>query len=700
MKTLQYKKASFSFEGKDYTVEVGKFAKQTEASAFVTCGETTVLVTLCYDRSPKEADFVPLTVDYLEKYYAAGKIPGGYLKRESKPRDSETLIGRIIDRTIRPLFDENWRYETQLVVTVLSYDRVNDTDVLSLLGASVCLELSSIPFSGPIIGLRLYRDKDGELHINNSQFKANNDLDLFVSYSDEGFVMVEGGGNHIPESVVIDTLMTGLEKARPFISFVKEFSSNIRREKLHVIPPERNKELEQKVRAKLNSGLLRQTVTIPVKTERYAAIKALKEAVVTEFHDPENKEKTTDEIKTVFEQAQSELVREMIVKEGKRIDGRGTKNIRNISTEVGVLPRTHGSSLFTRGETQGLVIVTLGTEQDQQRVDALDGDQQKRFMLHYNFPGFSVGEVKPLRGPGRREIGHGALAERALKQVLPEVSQFPYSIRVVSEILESNGSSSMATVCGGSLALMDAGVPIVQPIAGIAMGLVKENETVVVLSDILGDEDHLGDMDFKVCGSSRGVTAVQMDIKIKKVSREVLEAALAQAKEGRLHILSVMEKSLGNARPGLSKYAPRIETIRIATEKIKDIIGPGGKIIKDIIAQTGVSIDIQDTGIVSIASTLPEAIEAAKKIIFSIVKEPEVGEVYTGKVKKIVDFGAFVEIAKGVEGLVHISELEHRRVGSVSEILKEGDTCSVKVLAFDPKSGKIQLSRKALIPKT
>jgi polyribonucleotide nucleotidyltransferase len=691
------KKVELDFHGRPLSIEVGKVAKQADGAALVRYGETVVLVTAVAARELKtDTDFFPLTVDYQEKTFAAGKIPGGFFKREGRPSEKEILTCRLIDRSIRPLFSEGLRCETQVIATVLSADRENDPDVVAMLGASVALHVSDIPFNGPLAGVRMGRI-DGQWVINPTQSQLpESDMDIFLSGSRDAIVMVEGGAKMVPEDEILDALFTGHQAIQPLLQIQEEIRRELGKPKRHVplaaLDPKVVQQVEQLALAKLQ-----QAIEIPEKLERYKQIGEIKGAVVAqslaEFPEREK------EIKAAFDELKRNCFRNLIIQRERRIDGRGLKDIRPITCEVEVLPRTHGSALFTRGETQALVITTLGTASDEQKIDALIGEHYKKFMLHYNFPPFSVGEVKFLRGPSRREIGHGNLAERALLPVLPPEESFPYTVRIVSEILESNGSTSMATVCGGSLSLMDAGVPVSGPVAGIAMGLIKEGEHVRVLSDILGDEDHLGDMDFKVAGTPNGVTSLQMDIKISGVNRDIMRQALYQAREGRLHILNIMGSTMASHRASVSGHAPRIITLKVKPEKIREIIGPGGKVIRGIIEATGVKMDVEDDGTVTIASIDEAASRKAIEMVQKIAAEAEVGKIYKGTVRKIVDFGAFVEILPGTDGLVHISQLASERVRRVSDILKEGDEVMVKVLEID-RQGKIRLSRKDALQET
>lgn len=691
------KKVEFEFHGRPLSIEVGKLAKQADGAALVRYGETVVLVTAVAAKEIKtNTDFFPLTVDYQEKTFAAGKIPGGFFKREGRPSEKEILTSRLIDRSIRPLFSEGIRCETQIIATVLSADRENDPDVVAMLGASVALHVSDIPFNGPLAGVRIGR-LNGQWIMNPTQTELQeSDTDIFLSGSRDAIVMVEGGAKMLPEDEVLEALFLGHEAIQPVLEVQDEIRREIGKPKRPVPLAQRDEVIVRRV-GEFARERLRQAMEVPEKLERYRRLDEVKSEIVSqalaEYPDKEM------DIKAAFDELKRNYFRRLIVEQERRIDGRGLKEVRPISCEVEVLPRTHGSALFVRGETQVLVVTTLGTASDEQKIDALIGEHYKKFMLHYNFPPFSVGEVKFLRGPSRREIGHGHLAERALLPVLPKEDSFPYTVRIVSEVLESNGSTSMATVCGGSLSLMDAGVPVSAPVAGIAMGLIKEGEHVRILSDILGDEDHLGDMDFKVAGTPQGVTALQMDIKISGVTREVMRQALYQAREGRLGILKVMASTMASHRTNISGHAPRITTLKVRPEKIREIIGPGGKVIRGIIEATGVKMDVEDDGTVTIASSDEEASRKAVEMVQKIAAEAEVGKIYKGTVRKIVDFGAFVEILPGTDGLIHISQLAPERVRRVTDVLKEGDEVMVKVLEID-KQGKIRLSRKEALLET
>ena len=685
------KKVELQFHGRPLSIEVGRVAKQADGAALVRYGETVVLVTAVAAKELKlDTDFFPLTVDYQERTFAAGKIPGGFFKREGRPSEKEILTCRLIDRSIRPLFSEGLRCETQIIATVLSADRENDPDVVAMLGTSAALHVSDIPFNGPLAGVRVGRVK-GQWIVNPTQSQLpESDTDIFLSGSRDAIVMVEGGARVVPEDEILEALFTGHQSIQPLLDIQEEIRAEVGKAKRHVPLAELDAALARRVE-ELAVARLREAIEIPEKLERYKRIGEVKSEVVNQALElfPDRQK----DIKGAFDELKKKCFRNLVIEQERRIDGRGLKDVRPITCEVEVLPRTHGSALFTRGETQALVVTTLGTASDEQKIDALIGEHYKKFMLHYNFPPFSVGEVKFLRGPSRRDIGHGNLAERALLPVLPPEESFPYTVRIVSEVLESNGSTSMATVCGGSLSMMDAGVPVAAPVAGIAMGLIKEGEHVRVLSDILGDEDHLGDMDFKVAGTPDGVTSLQMDIKISGVSRDVMRQALYQAREGRLHILGIMGQTMAAHRASVSGHAPRIITIKVKPDKIREIIGPGGKVIRGIIEATGVKMDVEDDGTVTIASSDEAASKKAVEMVQRIAAEAEVGKIYKGTVRKIVEFGAFVEILPGTDGLVHISQLAPERVRRVSDVLKEGDEVMVKVLEVD-RQGKIRLSRK------
>lgn len=687
-------KLEIDFAGRPLSIETGKVAKQANGSVLVRYGETVVLVTaVSSDKKREGIDFVPLTVNYLEMTYAAGKIPGGFFKREGRPTDHEILISRFIDRPLRPLFPKRFQNETQIIATVLSADTDNDPSILGMIGASAALYLSDIPFDQPIAGVKVGRI-DGEFVINPTYEEMElSDIDLFVAGSEEAIIMVEGSAKELPEKEVLEAIFFGHQSLKPIIELQKKLREAIGSppKELNLGKPE--EEILEKVRSLVQDRLL-EAYQIPEKIKRRTYIENLFQEVLKNF-EPEDGS-IEGVVKAAFEEVDRQLMRQWILEKKRRIDGRGWKEIRPISCEVGILPRTHGSALFTRGETQVLAVVTFGTSEDEQKINSLMGETYKSFMLHYNFPPFCTGEVSPLRPPSRREIGHGALAERAILPVLPSNEKFPYTIRIVSEVLESNGSSSMATVCGASLSLMDAGVPIKAPVAGIAMGLILENGEEAILSDILGDEDHIGDMDFKVAGTSQGITAIQMDIKIRGVSKEVLERVLEQAREGRLYILEKMKETIAEPRKDLSPHAPRIVTLNVKPEKIREIIGPGGKTIRSIIEQTGVKIDVEDSGVVRIASPNYESIEKAISMVKKLTQEVEVGGLYHGVVKRVLGFGAIVEIFPGTDGLIHISQLADYRVKQVTDILKEGDEVLVKVIDIDPQ-GRIRLSRKAAL---
>ncbi len=691
-----YKKVEVEVGGRPLTIETGKIAKQASGSAVVTYGETVVLVTVVGAKEARpDADFLPLTVEYQERFYAVGKIPGSFFRREiGRPTEKETLTCRFIDRPLRPLFAEGYACETQVIATVLSADKENDSDLLAMIGASTALSISHIPFMGPIAGVRVGMI-DGAYVINPTRTQQQeSSLDLIVAGTKKAVVMVEGGADMLSEDVVLDGIYAGHEALQAIIAVQEEMQAAVGIAKMEVTPPVVDADLQKQV-ADIAAGPMEKVITTPEKMERYAAFDALKAEVVAKFEeDPDFNRQ--NEVKGLLKDLQKNMMRSRIVEKGERIGGRKFDEVRDIATEVGLLPRVHGSSLFTRGETQAIVTTTLGSGDDEQRVETLEGMSFRKFMLHYNFPPFCVGEARFMRGPSRRDIGHGALATRALEKVLPSEEDFPYTIRIVSDIMESNGSSSMASVCGGSLSLMDAGVPIKAPVSGVAMGLIKDGDKVVVLTDILGDEDHLGDMDFKVTGTAEGITALQMDIKIEGVTREIMTTALAQAKDGRIHILGEMGKSLDKSREEMPAHAPKIITMQINPDKIRDLIGPGGKIIRGIQADLGVKIDVDDSGEVKIFAADGEVSQQAQDRVNEVTAEAEIGKVYDGVVKTIVDFGAFVEILPGTDGLVHISELENKRVEKVTDVLNEGDKVKVKVLAVDQR-GKIRLSRKACL---
>jgi polyribonucleotide nucleotidyltransferase len=686
---------SIEINGQTLTVESGRIAKQASGSVVVTLGETVVLVTaVATDEIREGIDFLPLTVEYQEMSYAGGRIPGNFFRRDmGRPGERETLVSRLIDRPIRPLFPDNYHYETQVIASVFSTDKENEADVLAMLGASAALEVSDIPFSGPIAGVRVGR-VDGRLIANPTISQlAESDINLIVAGNRTGIVMVEAGGLFVSESEMIEAIFYGHEAMQPMLDMQEELKSAIGRSKREIPPEPVDEELQKKI-VELGKPLLREVITTADKMLRQQKGRDARNSVVEALSETYEGKKS--EIKESLHDLEKKMVREMILNEGKRIDGRSFSEVRPIECVVGVLPRAHGSALFTRGETQAMVSTTLGTERDEQRIETMYGDHFRSFILHYNFPPYSVGEAKRLGGPGRRDIGHGALARRALLPVMPDNEDFQYCVRVVSEILESNGSSSMASVCGGCLSLMDAGVPIKEPVAGVAMGLVAEGDKVAVLTDIIGDEDHYGDMDFKVTGTRDGITALQMDIKVENITREVLERALEQAKEGRLFILDAMKEAISKPRTYVSEYAPVITRITIKPEKVRVLIGPGGKTIREISNASDARIDVDDEGTVTISSSDKESAESAKKMINEILQEAEVGKLYMGKVVKIMDFGAFVEIFPGTDGLVHISQLDKDRVNKVTDVLNEGDEVLVKVLEVN-NDGKIRLSRKAAL---
>ncbi|HTW87120.1 MAG TPA: polyribonucleotide nucleotidyltransferase [Candidatus Binataceae bacterium] len=686
-----YRKLEIELSGRPLSLETGRLARQAHGAVLAQYGETVVLATVvsAYEARNK-TDFLPLTVDYQEKTFAAGKIPGGFFKREGRPSEKEILTSRLIDRAMRPLFPKGYDRETQIIVSVFSADRDNDPDMLALIAASTALEVSDIPHLGPVAAIRMGRI-NGQLVVNPliDQLEQS-DISMVVAAKPDSIVMLEGGAGIVDEETILEALFTAHEAMHPIFEIQQELRRQAGKPKREFIPKQIDAALKQQVRERVG-GALEAALAIKGKKDRSAAVYGLSDKVVAELGGEDSERGAA--VSEAYESLVRERVRQTILDDDRRIDERSSTEIRPLSAQVQVLPRTHGSAIFTRGETQALATVTLGTSSDEQKIDALLGERYKKFLLHYNFPPFSTGEVKFLRGPGRREIGHGALAERALAAVLPNEDDFPYTIRVVSEVLESNGSSSMATVCGGSLALMDAGVPIKSAVAGIAMGLVKEGDKVRVLTDILGDEDHLGDMDFKVAGTAAGITAIQMDNKVGGVTRDVMRQALHQARDARLFVLSVMEKALESPREEVSAHAPRIHTMRIKPDKIRDVIGPGGKVIRALTEETGCKIDIEDDGTVRIASADSNALQRAIDAISAITAEPEIGRVYHGKVRKIVDFGAFVEIMPGTDGLLHISQISNERIRRVEDVLHEGDEISVKVIDVD-RSGKIRLSMR------
>jgi polyribonucleotide nucleotidyltransferase len=693
---------SIDFAGRDISVKTNYMAGQADGSVLVTYGDTVVIVTAVSLKSKREGvDFMPLTVDYQEMTFAAGKIPGGFFKREGRPNEREILTSRIIDRSLRPLFPKGYFHETQIVATLLSMDNENDPAVTALFGASVALEISDIPFNGPIAAIRVGR-VDGTFVCNpSSEVLEKSDFNLFIvgrktppvpgsKEFDINLVMLEGSAVEVEEDAIVDAINFGIESLRPVFELQGHIRQTMGKEKRVMDTITVDEILYAKVtEAAANS--MKEAYTIARKLDRHKTLDWLMEKVIKEVCAEDNG--LTSQVKNILSDLERQIIRNMILHENKRTDGRSSTDIRPISAEVGILPRAHGSALFTRGETQALAALTLGTSSDEQRMDYVSGEEMRTFILHYNFPPYCVGEARPLRSPGRREIGHGALARKALLPILPSEEVFPYTIRIVSEILSSNGSSSMATVCGSSLSLMDAGVPVKDTVAGIAMGLLKEDDKVVILSDIIGDEDHAGDMDLKVCGTKRGITALQMDIKISGLNEDILRKALYQAREGRIFIIEKLTQTLAEPREDLSKYAPRITTIKVKPEKVRDVIGSGGKNIRQIINETGVTIDVEDDGTVTIASNDSEAASRAVAMVKWLTEDAEVGKIYRGTVKKIVDFGAFVEILPGTEGLVHISQLSKERVKQVTDILQEGEEVLVKVLEID-KQGKIRLSRK------
>ena len=684
-------------EGKSLSVEVGRVARQADGAALVRYGDTVVLVTAVASKQPRLGiDFFPLTVDYQERAYAAGKIPGGFFKREGRPHDKETLTARLIDRPLRPLFPKGYRQDVQIISTVLSADQENDPDILAIMGASAALTISPIPFLGPIGAVRVGRI-DGKFVLNPTYAQQERtDIDLVVAGTQAAVVMIEAGSKEVSEESMAEAIDFGHKGIQALIDMLLELAKKLGVSKAPFESPLPDQELRERVSGLARLGL-RTLAGVADKEEQRSRRQQLFDDVIAQFGNEPDDRKLA--VKVLFEQIEHEELRRMILVEGRRADGRALDQVRPISAEVGILPRTHGSALFTRGQTQALVTTTLGTSEDEQRLDDIEGEGTKRFMLHYNFPPFSVGEVRFMRGTSRREIGHGALAERALVTVLPPKEEFPYTLRIVSDILESNGSSSMATVCGASLSLMEAGVPIRSAVAGVALGLVMEKDQTAILTDIIGLEDHLGDMDFKVAGTRQGLTALQMDIKTQGITAGLMAKALNQAKRARLHILDQMDRAISEPRPNISVYAPRILTIMIPVDKIRDVIGPGGKVIRGIVAESGAKIDVSDDGRVEIASVDEAAAQKALSIISRIVEVPQVGKVYSGKVVKIMDFGAFVQILPGTDGLLHISQIAEHRVKKVEEVLSEGEEIMVKVIDID-KSGKIRLSRKeALEPE-
>ena len=691
-------KKEMDLGGRKLTFETGKIARQADGAVMITYGETKVLCTAVGAKKPRtDLDFFPLTVNYQEKTFAAGKIPGGFFKREARPTEKETLTSRLIDRPVRPLFHPNYKCETQLICTVLAHDLENDPDIVAMIGTSAALTISGIPFMGPI-GASRVGYIDGEYILNPVlETMQDSQLNLVVAGTNEGVLMVESEANELSEEIMLGAVMFGHKANQEIINSIVDLAQACAKDPRDVPEtPEIVSQIKSAVQELSEDGL-REAYSISEKSARQDKISSIKATVMENFI--ENEDATDMIVGSVFKEIEKDIVRKGLIKTGQRIDGRDTKTVRPIVSEVGILPRAHGSSLFTRGETQAMVVATLGTGQDEQIIDALDGDYREHFMLHYNFPPYSVGEAGRMAGPGRREIGHGKLAWRAIRPVMPEKESFPYTIRIVSEITESNGSSSMATVCGTSLSMMDAGVPLIRPVAGIAMGLIKEEEGVVILSDILGDEDHLGDMDFKVAGTETGITALQMDIKITSITEEIMRDAVDQAREGRLHILEEMSKALTSARDGVSDNAPRITVIKVSVDKIREIIGPGGKMIREICETTGAKIDIEDDGTVKVAAVDEKASDAAVAMINDIAAEPEVGVIYSGTVVKTVDFGAFVNFMGARDGLVHISELRPERVEKTTDIINVGDKVKVKLVGIDDR-GKVKLSMKSVDQET
>ncbi|WP_315919177.1 polyribonucleotide nucleotidyltransferase [Mesorhizobium sp. SP-1A] len=689
-------KVEIEWGGRPLVLETGRIARQADGAVLATYGETVVLATVVSAKEPKPGqDFFPLTVNYQEKTYAAGKIPGGYFKREGRPSENETLVSRLIDRPIRPLFADGYKNDTQVIITVVQHDLENNPDIVSMVAASAALTLSGVPFMGPVGGARVgYINGEYVLNPHIDEMPESK-LDLVVAGTSDAVMMVESEAKELSEEVMLGAVTFGHKGFQPVIEAIVKLAEVAAKDPRDFTSPSYD-ELEGEM-LKIAESDLRAAYKITDKQARYAAVDAAKAKVKATLL-PEGEEApkwTAEQVATVFKELQAKIVRWNILDTGSRIDGRDLKTVRPIVAEVGLLPRTHGSALFTRGETQAIVVATLGTGEDEQFIDELTGTRKETFLLHYNFPPYSVGETGRMGSPGRREIGHGKLAWRAIHPMLPSADQFPYTLRVVSEITESNGSSSMATVCGTSLALMDAGVPLAKPVAGIAMGLIKEGERFAVLSDILGDEDHLGDMDFKVAGTAGGITSLQMDIKIDGITEEIMQVALGQAKDGRLHILGEMAKAITGARAELGEFAPRIEVMHIPTDKIRDVIGSGGKVIREIVEKTGAKINIEDDGTVKIASSNAKEIEAAKKWIHTIVAEPEVGEIYEGTVVKTADFGAFVNFFGPRDGLVHISQLSNERVAKTTDVVKEGDKVWVKLMGFDER-GKVRLSMKVV----
>jgi len=683
--------------GRPLVMETGKIARQADGAVMATYGGTTVLCTVVGEKKPRPGlDFFPLSVHYQEKTYAAGKIPGGFFKREARPSEKEVLTSRLIDRPIRPLFVKGFKNETQVICTVMAHDMENDPDMVAMVGASAALTISGLPFLGPIGGVRV-GEIDGELMLNPTldQMKGST-LDLIVAGTQQGVLMVESEAQELSEERMLEAVMFAHRGFQPVIDMIIDMAEQAAKDPRDVPPEAEGVAAVRSRLTELASDGLRNAYAIPAKAERQAGVAAAKDVAMAAIAA---EELSTEIAGGLFKELESDIVRGSILETGQRIDGRTTVDIRPIVSEVGILPRSHGSALFTRGETQAIVVATLGTAQDEQFMDALEGEYREHFMLHYNFPPYSVGEAGRMGSPGRREIGHGKLAWRAIRPLLPKKEDFPYTMRIVSEITESNGSSSMATVCGTSLALMDAGVPLARPVAGIAMGLIKEGDKFAVLSDILGDEDHLGDMDFKVAGTEAGVTSLQMDIKITSITEEIMKVALAQAKNGRLHILGEMAKAIGNARTEVSSNAPRITTMTVPKEKIRDVIGTGGKVIRDIVEKSGAKVDIEDDGTIKVSSVDSKASDIAIAMIRGIVAEPEAGVIYDGKVVKIMDFGAFVNFLGPKDGLVHISELKNERVKTVGDVVSEGQMVKVKCLGIDDR-GRVKLSMRAVDQET
>ena len=683
--------------GRPLVMETGKIARQADGAVMATYGGTTVLCTVVGEKKPRPGlDFFPLSVHYQEKTYAAGKIPGGFFKREARPSEKEVLTSRLIDRPIRPLFVKGFKNETQVICTVMAHDMENDPDMVAMVGASAALTISGLPFLGPIGGVRV-GEIDGELMLNPTldQMKGST-LDLIVAGTQQGVLMVESEAQELSEERMLEAVMFAHRGFQPVIDMIIDMAEQAAKDPRDVPPEAEGVAAVRSRLTELASDGLRNAYAIPAKAERQAGVAAAKDVAMAAIAA---EELSTEIAGGLFKELESDIVRGSILETGQRIDGRTTVDIRPIVSEVGILPRSHGSALFTRGETQAIVVATLGTAQDEQFMDALEGEYREHFMLHYNFPPYSVGEAGRMGSPGRREIGHGKLAWRAIRPLLPKKEDFPYTMRIVAEITESNGSSSMATVCGTSLALMDAGVPLARPVAGIAMGLIKEGDKFAVLSDILGDEDHLGDMDFKVAGTEAGVTSLQMDIKITSITEEIMKVALAQAKNGRLHILGEMAKAIGNARTEVSSNAPRITTMTVPKEKIRDVIGTGGKVIRDIVEKSGAKVDIEDDGTIKVSSVDSKASDIAIAMIRGIVAEPEAGVIYDGKVVKIMDFGAFVNFLGPKDGLVHISELKNERVKTVGDVVSEGQMVKVKCLGIDDR-GRVKLSMRAVDQET